>query len=80
MTLSGLQPGCIISWHFEKVASCRNLSHLNIYNQRSLYIFKDLFLDIYTEKYLYMCNIVPENQRICAAKSKHQRFCDLDAF
>lgn len=27
-----------------------------------------------------MCNIVPENQWICAAKSKHQRFCDLNAF
>lgn len=27
-----------------------------------------------------MCNIVPENQWICASKPKHQRFCDLNAF
>lgn len=54
MTISGLQSGCLMSWHYEKVASCRNLSHLNIYNGfgfhqmwENCYVIRDL-------KYLYV--------------------------
>lgn len=49
---------------------CRNLTHLNVYIS---YIIRDL-------KCLYICYIIPENKWVCAAKSEHQRLCDLNAF